>query len=610
MTQGSAQALFTLIVLGGAAQWLAWLIRLPSILLLLIFGFLAGPIGGLIDPDKLFGDLLLPIVSFSVALILFEGGLSLNFGELRGSAGVVRNLVTVGALATWVVAAVAAHLIIGLDWSLAILLGAVLMVTGPTVVLPLLRHIKPRGPAGPILKWEGIVIDPIGASMAVLVFEIILGGRPDEAPGHVAWALAKTVLAGGGLGLVAALLLVLLLRRRAVPDFLETTVTFMLVLSAFAASNSIQPESGLLAVTVMGIALANQQKVDLEHIVEFKENLRVFLLSALFILLSARLQLRDLERIGMETLLFIVVLIVVARPLCVAVSTIFSNVGWRDRLLIMWMAPRGIVAAAVSSVFALALENAGYAQARLLVPITFAVIAGSVVFYGLTVSPVARRLKLAETDPQGLLILGAGRFARELGRAVKAAGFRVLLVDTNRDHVNEAHMAGLNAWHGSILADEVLDRIDLWGIGRLLAMTPNDEVNALAVQRFRRIFGPAGVLQLPSRLGKDGKPLSRKQIVGRTPFSPGSTLSSLEAALSEGAILKTTRLTEEFDMAALRGHYAEGVLPLVIVRDSSRAIIPTEDSTTTPKPGQTVISLVRKPTSPRPEQPQKSASPV
>ena len=358
-------ALAGLIVLGIAAQWLAWRLGIASILLLLVFGFVAGPLSALVldkpllDADLLLGELLLPFVSLSVGLILYEGGLSLRFAALGAARGIVGRLVTVGAAVTWVLTAVAGRVVLGLEWQLSILLGAVLVVSGPTVILPLLRHIRPTGRIGAILKWEGIVIDPIGAMLAVLVFEVIrLPGVAEAAP-QVAMALIRTVVVGGALGFVGGMALAGILRWFWVPDYLHNAVSIMFVVGVFTAAHRLQPESGLLAATVMGMTLGNQRFVDVRHIAEFKENLRVLLIGTLFMLLATRLEIGELRAIGGRGLVFVLILIVVVRPASVLLATIRSSVSAREAGLLAAIAPRGIVAAAVASVFALRLQHEG-----------------------------------------------------------------------------------------------------------------------------------------------------------------------------------------------------------------------------------------------------------
>ncbi len=268
MTEHLLVGLAGIIILGIGAQWLAWRLRLPSILLLLLFGFAAGPATGFLDPDALLGDLLPPVVSLSVAVILFEGGLSLSFTELRQIGTVVRNLVSVGALVTWLVTAGAAHFILDLSAALAVLLGAILVVTGPTVIVPLLRHVRPVGPVNSILKWEGILIDPIGAMLAVLVFEAILAGGFQEATTLALTGVLNTVVIGGVNGVLGAMVLTFLLKRYWIPDFLHNAFSLMVVVGAFTASNVMQAESGLLAVIVMGMTLANQKMITVKHIVK------------------------------------------------------------------------------------------------------------------------------------------------------------------------------------------------------------------------------------------------------------------------------------------------------------------------------------------------------
>lgn len=585
------QMLAIVIVLGALAQWFGWLLRFPAILLLLVLGFLAGPIAGVIRPDQLFGNLLLPFVSLSVALILFEGGLTLNLRELGGAGPVVAMLVSVGALTTWILAAAAAYLLLGLDFGLSILLGAILTVTGPTVVQPLLRHIRPLGTVNAILKWEGIVIDPIGAVLAVIAFEVVAQEQYDRAFLIGAWTVGRTLLLGSAVGFAGAALLAIAIRRYWIPDHLHTLIAAMLVIAVFAGSNYLLHESGLMAVTMMGIALANQRYADIRHILEFKENLRVFLLSAVFVLLSARLKLSEMASIGFGTIAFLGVLVLVVRPAGVLLSTLGSKLSWRERVFLGWMAPRGIVAAAVTSVFALALEERGIVQARLLVPIVFSTIVGTVLVYGLTGGLVARRLKLADPNPQGILILGAGPFARALAHAVQSSGFRVLLVDTNRENILAANLAGLTTHFGSVLAEDTLERIELAGIGRLLALTPNDEVNTLAAQRFSHLFGRAELFQVAPKGSDAGRSKISAHMHGRLIGRPDATLARIDELMQRGATVRTTKLTPTFTLDSFRAHHGDDALPLFVIGDNGRLTVVAAEEKLPARPGLTLISL-------------------
>ncbi|MBI4520684.1 MAG: cation:proton antiporter, partial [Gemmatimonadetes bacterium] len=336
MTELEVLALAVILVLGIGAQWLAWRFHLPSILLLLVLGFLAGPLTGFLDPDRLFGPLLLPLVSVSVAIILFEGGLGLRFSELRGVGRVVRNLVSVGVLVTWAATTVAAYLLLGLTLDLALLLGAILVVTGPTVIIPLLRHVRPAGRVGAIARWEGIVNDPIGAILAVLVFEAIFAGGFGAATTRTLLGVLNAAVAGVGTGIAGAAVLILVIRRHLMPDFLLNPAALTTLLAVVAVSDGFQAQSGLLAATVMGIALANQRLANVAHIAHFKESLRVLLLGGLFVVLGARLQPTDLLFIDASSVLFVAILMLAVRPLAVAISTRRSPLTRSERLFLVW----------------------------------------------------------------------------------------------------------------------------------------------------------------------------------------------------------------------------------------------------------------------------------
>lgn len=583
-----------IVVLAITAQWGAWRIKLPSILLLLTAGFIAGPVLNLVDPDTLLGDLLFPLVSLAVGLIMFEGALGLRFAHIANVRTALRNLLTIGMLTTWVLSAVAAHFILRFDWPLAVLLGAILVVTGPTVIGPLLRHVKPIGPTGPILRWEGILIDPIGATLGLLVFEFILAGTLRDATTTTFLNLARTIVVGSASGLLGAGLVYMLLRRYLVPDYLHNPLTLMIVIAIFALADAGQHESGLLAVTVMGIALANQKRVPVRHIIEFKENLGVLLIGTLFILLAARLELADLTLLGGEIILFVVFLLLLVRPLSIFLSTLGSTLTWQDRTFLAWMAPRGIVAAAVTSIFALRLEEQGFEDARLLVPVMFSVIVGTVAVYGLTALPFARWLGVAhKTPPSGAIIVGAHEWARRIGSALQEAGFFVMMVDTNYGNVQQARMEDLPTHYGSVLDETSLEDIDLNGIGRLLAMTSNDEVNALAALHAIEAFGRADVYQLPLRRRET---LPDQEVPGhlhgRFLFSEQATFARLANMYENGAVIKATPLSKEFDYAAFKRLYGDSAIPLFLADPTNKRLsIFTTDTPLTPTAGQVIISM-------------------
>ena len=589
--------LASIVVLGVGAQWLAWRLRLPAILLLLVVGFLAGPVFGLIHPDEVFGDLLFPIVSLSVAIILFEGGLSLDIAELGEIGGVVRNLIVSGILVTWVAATILAYFLLDFALPLAVLCGAILVVTGPTVIVPLLRQIRPDGRVGDAIKWEGIINDPLGAIIAVLVLEAILAGGFEQGLLTASLGIFEALLIGTIVGLIGAGVVVIILRFYLVPDYLQNPLTLTLVLLLFAISNMLQPESGLLAVTLMGAALASQPWVTVRHIVEFKEDLRVLLISALFIMLAARLPLNDPMYSSPGSLLFVVALIVVVRPAAVALATWGSPFNWRERVFLGFMAPRGIVAAAVASILAIELAEIPGLDADRLVSITFMVVVGTVTVYGLAAPIVARRLGVATPNPQGLLIVGAAHWIRELAHVLENQGIRTVLVDSNWANVTAARRAGLKAHYLNVLDEGAVDEVDLYGIGRLLAMTPNDEVNALAALHFGEVLGRANVYQLPLGDKPSGKRRESipEHLRGRWVFRRDATHEFMSARIQAGATIKRTNLTDEYTYEDFLERYGESAIPLFTLRGRGNVSIMTVANPPTPKAGQTLTSLVDEP---------------
>ena len=586
--------LASIVVLGIIAQWLAWRFRFPSILFFLVFGFVAGPVTDFLHPDALMGDLLLPIVSISVALILFEGGLTLRIQELREVGKVIIILILGGAIITWIITTLAAYYLLKLEINISILLGAILVVTGPTVIGPLLSHIRPIKRIATILKWEGILIDPLGAILAVLVFEAILAGNLNEAGPVIFLGILKTLLLGGLVGFGMAQLLIQLLRKFLIPDFLQESVALILVIAAFVLSNIVQPESGLLTVTLMGLFMDNQKSVSIKHIIEFKENLSVIIISSIFILLAARLRLSDFQNFDFLTFVFLGVLIFLARPISVFVSTIGSKLNWRERTMISWMAPRGIVAAAVASVFAFKLADQGIEGSEVLVPLTFLVIVVTVVVYGSTSYPLARMLKVVQSKPQGILFVGAHSWARMIAKAMNEKKINVIMVDTNRENIKAARLDGLKAYLGSILSERIADDLDLDGIGRLMALTPNDEANSLAALHMADAFERGEMYQLPPLSERTGKELefSPKHLRARFLFGEGINYYHLNLLFNQGWILKSTKLTESFNFEKMKKHYEDNIIPFFLIDESQKLFISTIENPIKPKSGDLVFALV------------------
>jgi len=594
-----------ILALGIAAQWVAWRLRLPAIVLLLLFGVMLGKWGP-DTGDAADHDIFFALVSLAVGVILFEGGLSLNFREIVGARGVVFRLVTVGLVLTWALTAWLANVVAGFSPTMSVLLGALLTVSGPTVVLPLLRHVQPVRRIGSLAKWEGIVNDPIGAVAAALVFEVILHDQHGGMASSWLHGWVDTLFYSILLSAVSGWLLLVMLRRYWVPDYLQNPVILAWVLLLFALSNELAPESGLVTVTLLGVILANQRGVAVRHIVEFKENLRVLLISTLFIALASRLEINmeALRTLGWRSVAFVALLLVFVRPAAVFLATLGSKLPWQERAFLAWIHPRGIVAAAVSSLFAMKIARtaaADFPNAELLLAeadrfelVTFLVIVVTVTVYGLTLAPLARWLGLSGENPQGILFAGASPAVREIAQAVQEEGFPVLLVDTNPRNNSVARMAGLPVAFASIGSEYVQDEIDLGGIGRLLSMTPNDEVNTLAAMGFAERFGRAEVYQVAvSETSSDRTEHVGAYRRGRTVFDRPITIEQLEARFAAGARVKKTALTTDFTYDDFLARYGESALVLFRTDVTGKnLLVATEESETSPRPGQKVFALV------------------
>ena len=581
--------LFSLIPVSGVlAQWISWKLRFPSILILLLVGFILGPVTGIINPDYLLGEALFPIVSLSVAVILFEGGLSLKISDLSHTGKVVRNLITIGALVTWVTIALPAHYILDLPWPLAILLGGILVVTGPTVIIPLLKQIRLNRDISTVLRWEGIMIDPVGATISVLVFDVILAQSAQLALGQVIFGISLTLFLGLVLGTLGAVLMVTIIRHRWVPDYLQEAVTLITVIGMYSLADTFQGESGLLVVTVMGIILANQKYVTIKHIVAFKEQLTVVLLSSIFVLLAARINIVELQAfLNVKMALFLIVLFCVSRPLTVLVSTLGSPMSFQERAFMAWMAPRGIVAAAVASLFAIKLEAAGYLEAAALQPITFMVVIVSVAVYGLSGRPLASVLGLKPSQ-KGIVIVGAHSWARDIARIFISLNIDIVLVDTKKENVIVAKEENLPVLQGSILSKKVLEEIEFGTYGHLMALTRSDEINLLSNIEYAELFGSSETYRLrPKDRRKDLMITSSTSFL----FANNATFPFISARITAGAKVQTTAITKEFSYKVFLEKFPKAI-PLFIINENNQLQIFTENTKVTPQNGQLLISLI------------------
>ncbi len=575
-----------------ACQFFAYKIKVPAILPLLIVGIIVGPITGLINADTLFDDLLFPIVSLCVAIILFEGALTLKFQDISGHGSMVRNLCTFGALITMLCIAPAAYFALGISWELAFLFAAVVTVTGPTVIVPMLRTVRPSHQVSNILRWEGIIIDPIGALLAVLVFEYIISTQ--NAIGNTFIAFFLTVGVGVVVGAISGYLLGLALRNNWIPHYLTNTAVLTLMLGVFAASNYVAHESGLITVTIMGMWLANMKRVDVDDILEFKETLSVLLISGLFILLASRIDINAIIQVGWAAAIVLGVILFVARPLSVLLSSIGSKLTLKEITLLSWIAPRGIVAAAVSALFSLKLEAISYPQADLLVPMVFLVIIVTVVIQSLSAAQLAKWLGIRSPEPNGLLFFGGGEFSRLLAQELKQQGVTIRLADTNWESISAARMDGLDTYFGNPISEHASRNLDLTLIGKVLVLSPYKQLNPLVTFHFEHELGKGSVLglttkdeqQRPSHQASDA--YNQKLSL----FSHDASYGKLMSLINSGAVIKTTKLSNEFSYKDYEEQYSGRLLPLCGITPGGELEMFTTTKTLKPKQEWKIVSLV------------------
>lgn len=488
-------AIAAIVGVGVAAQWIATRLRIPSILLLLGAGLVAGPGLDLIDPDEVLGDLLFPVVSMGVGLLLFEGGLGLHRSELGSWRGVLFRLLTVGVLITGTVATLAAATLGGLPVEAAVVFGAIMTVTGPTVIIPLLRQQRLRPRVARVLRWEGIWIDAVGATLAIVALEVVVVAG--DGPAEIALAVLTTAGVGTALGLLAAWLTAWTLGHRMVPDHMQNAVIIAVALVVFALANDVRDEAGLFATTVLGISLANQRWAPVRHVVAFQESLGVLLIGGIFIVLSARVEAEQLADNLVPGLGVLAVLVVVARPLAVGASTWRSRLSRNERLYLAGLAPRGIVAASVSALFGIKLQGAGVAGGDDLAALTFVVVAGSVVVYGLGAGPLARRLHVKVPEPNGVALIGASQWVVELGRCLQRLDVGVLVIATDEHEVHAAQRADLLVYSGRLAHRDLEESVEAMGVGLALVLSEREELNAFATERFVHLVGRANVYGMP-----------------------------------------------------------------------------------------------------------------
>jgi NhaP-type Na+/H+ or K+/H+ antiporter len=520
------------LVTASVCQLIAGRFNVPSVLFLLMAGV---GLSTVIDPDEILGDLLFTGVGLGVAVLLFEGGTSLHWDRLRQGKIPALRLVTVGAAIAWVVGTGTALVVLDVDAELAILLGAILIVSGPTVVLPLLRVVRPRQPTSSILRWEGILIDPVGAGIAIVILDAIID---DHSPGVILLLVLATFASGLAVGGAAAWVLLTGLRLRLVPDHLQIPATLAVLVGSYAAANAIRPEAGLIAATALGMAFANQRRAPAAHIAEFNEHLGAIILGVLFIVLGARVDLDALVDNLVASLVIIVALVLVARPASVLASTVGTGLGWRDRWFLMTLAPRGVVAAAVASLFALELEQHDVDPGPL-VPVVFTVVIGTVALTGIGARFAAARLRVARPAPTGVALIGGGDFAIELASALNNCHVPTIHVGLEDNEADRAAQRGQLVYHGRLDAREFADTIEAVGVGSAVALSGTDHLDGYATERLARVIGSGNLYGLRHPDTVDHDPGTAHAVAVQT-LLPEVTVPQIDGLVQDGYRVKVT----------------------------------------------------------------------
>jgi len=595
-------ALVSILVAGIVCQWLAWRFRLPAIVLLAACGLVLGPITGWIQPSVDFGQGLGAVTSLFVAIILFEGGLNLQFHELRETAQVTRRLTSVGVILAWILGIAMAHWVGGLSWAVSSLLGAILVVTGPTVIMPLLKHAKLNRRTASYLKWEGIINDPIGVLLAVLVYQYLLysgeGPALQSVVASLGLALAVSAVLGGGV----AYTLGHCFRQGWIPEYLKAPSIIAAVLAVYALSDLVQHESGLLSTTLMGVVMGNMGLRSLDEMRRFKEYITIILVSFLFVVLTASLTMASIQAIHWQLIAMVFGFVFVVRPLAVFLATIRTDCSWQDRVLIAWIAPRGVVAAASAGAFAPALIEAGFSDAEYLVPAVFMLIFATILAHGFSLGPLTKLLKLGSPGKGRVLIVGASPWTVELANSLGKIGQDVVIADTEWGRLQSARQQGVNTWFGEVLSDMADEAMALDNIYTVLAATGNNHYNSMVCNHFAPHLGRHRVFQPFDSGYERSKRVVSETRRGITAFSANVSFAELWTRMIRGWVIRKTVITETYTEKDFLAKLPEDAVRLAILPESGKLEWLSQKARKL-QTGDTVISFIPPESSePLPEQ--------
>lgn len=580
-------------LLGIGSQWVAWRYRLPAIVVMSITGLLVGPVFGLMDPEADFGALYKPIISVAVAIILFEGSLNLSFMEIRGLGRPVFRIATLGAFLAWILGSLTAHYIANLSWAVAFVIGGLFIVTGPTVIMPLLRQSKLKPRPAKILKWEGIIVDPIGALLAVFAFEIIAFLTATNPDGSALFLFFAASIFAAVLGWACGRGMGWMFETGHMPEFLKSPAVFIIVIFCFTIADEIMHETGLLAVTAMGMTLANMGISSVADMRHFKENISILLISAIFIMLTASLQVETLLQIfDLHIIGYVILMMFVVRPLSIFLSTINTDLALNEKILLSWIAPRGIVALAVSGYFASILADAGYEDASIITTLTFALVFFTVVAHGFSIRWLAKKLHLSLEGRPGTLIVGSNSFSVNLAKSLQKAKAPVIIVDSSWERLRKARENGIPFYHGEMLSEQTEYHLDTIPYEYMIAATEYHSYNALVCTTFIPEYGRTNVFKVsPYRQNGIHMANTVDKVGGRILFKQELSLEDLNDKIATHYVFRQTNITNQYGYKQYLQEKNDATVLLYIMKPSGQIRYYSEEMRVTPEAGDTVVSL-------------------
>ncbi len=579
-------------VLGIGSQWVAWKFNLPAIVVMSIAGLVMGPFLGIMNPEESFGPIYSPVISVAVAIILFEGSLNLSFKELRGLGKPIFRIATVGAFIAWILGSLTAHYMAGLSWEVAFVIGGLFIVTGPTVILPLLRQSKLKPRPAKILKWEGIIVDPIGVLLAVFAFEIItfFTSNEDGGGGRLLLFFVVAIFAAF-FGWFCGRATGWMFETGYVPEFLKSPAVFVIVIFCFTLPDEIVRGAGLLSVTAMGMTLANMGITSLNDFRHFKENISVLLISAIFIMLASSLQMDTIIQIFQPNIIgYVLLMMFIVRPLSIFLSTIGSGLTTREKTLVGWIAPRGIVALTVSGYFAGVLNDAGYADAELLTTLTFGLVFFTVVAHGFTIAPLAKKLHLSLEGKSGILVVGSNPFTVELAKSFRKGSYPVLIVDSSWERLRYARNEGMPFYHGEILSEQTEYNLDTIPYDFIIAATDTYSYNSLVCTTFLPEYGRANVFKVDPEKDKLNADIATK-VGGRSLCREDVSIGEFNEKIKRGYVFRQTALTERFNYSTFKKGLDDSAILMYFMKPSGQIIFYAQDSRIQPVVGDMIVSF-------------------